>query len=42
MSINGLKETKGQSINVFVVLKTVMEVAEDRTVFNYGPPRPQK
>ena len=42
MSLNGLKVTKGQSISVFVMLKTGMEVAEYYTAFNYRPLISQK
>ena len=34
--------TKVQSISVSVMLKTGMEVIEDCTIFNYGPPISQK
>ena len=40
--LNGLGMTKGESGGVSMMLKTGMEVAQEYTVFNYGPPRPQK
>ena len=40
--LNVLGMTKGESGGVFMMLKTGMEVAQDYTAFNYGPPRPQK
>ena len=37
-----LEVTKGQLISVSMMLKTGIEVAEDRTIFNYGPQISQK
>ena len=34
--------TKGESGGASMMLKTGMEVVQYYTVFNYGPPRPQK
>ena len=34
--------TKGESGGVLMMLKRLMEVAQDYTVLNYGHPRPQK
>ena len=42
ISLNWLKVIKFQSISVSMMMKTVMEVTEDCTIFNYGPPRSQK
>ena len=41
-SLNGIGTTKGTSGGASMMLKTGMEVAQDHTVFNYGPPIPQK
>ena len=35
-SLNGLGMTKGESGGVSMMLKTVMEVAQDYSVLNYG------
>ena len=40
--LNGLEITKGESEGLSMIIKTGMEVSQDCTVFNYGPPRPQK
>ena len=40
--LNGLGMTKGESGGISIMLKTVIEVAQDYTVFNYRPPIPQK
>ena len=37
-----LGDKKSKSIIIPMMLKTGVEVAENWTVFNYGPPRPQK
>ena len=39
-SLNGLGVTKVEYRGVTTMLKTVMEVAQDYTVLNYGPQRP--
>ena len=38
--LNGLGTTKGKSGGAYIILKIGLEVAQDHTVFNYGPPRP--
>ena len=40
--LNGLGMKKGESGGVSIMFKTGMEVAQYYTVFNCGPPRPQK
>ena len=40
--LNGLGMTKGESGGVSMIMKTVVEVAQYYTVFNYIPPRPTK
>ena len=40
--LNGLGTKKGKSGGVSMMPKTGMEVAQDYTVFKYGPPRPKK
>ena len=40
--INGLGMTKGESVIVYIMLKTGTEVAQDRTFFNKVPSIPQK
>ena len=42
ISLNGLGVTKGESGGVFMMLIPGKEVAQDYSVFNYGPPRPHK
>ena len=42
ISLNGLGMTNGESGGVYTMLKTVLEVSQDYTVFNYITPRPQK
>ena len=42
MSLDGLVMTKFKSGGTSMMLKTVMEVAQDYTVFDYSPPRPQR
>ena len=38
--LNGLGMKKGKSGGASMILKTGIEVAQDYTVLNYGPPRP--
>ena len=40
--LNGLGMKKGKSIGTSIMLKTVMEVAQYYTIFNYAPLIPQK
>ena len=42
ISLDSLDMTKGKSVSASMMLKTGMELAQDYTVFNYKPPRPQK
>ena len=42
ISLNGLGITKAKSGGLSMMPKTGTEVAQDYTVFNYGPPIPQK
>ena len=37
-SLYGLGMTKGESVGVYMILKTVIDLDEHETVFNYGPP----
>ena len=41
-SLNGLVITKGKYVGASMMLETGVEVAQDHTVFKYGPPRPHK
>ena len=40
--LNGLGMKKGEYGGVSMMLKTGMEVDQDYTIFNYGPPIPHK
>ena len=40
--LNGLNMKKVESGGVSIILKTGTEVAQYYTIFNYGPPIPQK
>ena len=40
--LNGLGIRKYEPRGVSIMMKTVMEVAQDHTVFDYVPPIPQK
>ena len=40
--LNGLVMTKGNAGGLYMMMKTGMEVDQDYTIFNYGPPIPQK
>ena len=42
ISLNGPVMIKLKAIGLSIMLRTVMEVDQDYTVFNYGPPSPQK
>ena len=42
ISLNGLGMAKDKSRGLSMMLRIGMEVAQYYTVFNYGPPRPQK
>ena len=43
ISLNGLRMTKDKNESVsMMMIKTGLEVSQPYTVFNYGPPRPQK
>ena len=42
ISLNGLGIIKGKAGCLSMMLKTGLEVAQDYTVFSYGPQRPQK
>ena len=41
-TLNWLVMEKGKSGGAYIMLKTVMEVAQDCTVLNYRPQRPHK
>ena len=42
ISLNGLGIIKGKAEGLYMMLKRIMEVAQYYTVFDYGPPSPQK
>ena len=42
ISLNGLGMKKGKYGGLSMILKTVLEVDQDYSIFNYGPPIPQK
>ena len=42
ISLNGPVMIKLKAIGLSIMLRTVMEVDQDYTVFNYGTPSPQK